>query len=91
MPQHEPLGEPGRHRPRAALAAASGLGVLVTAAVFAAMDRQILVLLAEPMRVQYALRRTDHAMFESACHEGNYSIGGMMLGARLTENVGKAN
>jgi len=48
-------------------------------------------LLAEPMRVQYALRRTDHAMFESACHEGNYSIGGMMLGARLTENVGKAN
>jgi hypothetical protein len=48
-------------------------------------------LLAEPMRVQYALRRTDHAMFESACHEGNYSIGGMMLGARLTENVEKAN
>jgi len=37
------------------------------------------------------MRRTDHAMFESACHEGNYSIGGMMLGARLTESVGKAN
>lgn len=42
-------------------------------------------MLSEPMRVQYTMTRTDHAMFESACHEGNYSIGGMMLGARLAE------
>jgi hypothetical protein len=46
-------------------------------------------MLTEPMRVQYTLTRTSHAMFEYACHEGNYSIGGMMLGARLTENTGK--
>jgi hypothetical protein len=43
-------------------------------------------MLTEPVRVQYTLMRTDHAMFESACHEGNYSILHMMLGARLTEN-----
>jgi len=47
-------------------------------------------MLSEPMRVQFLLTRTDHAMFESACHEGNYSIGGMMLGARLTEQAGAA-
>ncbi len=64
MPQHEPLGEPGRHRPRAALAAAYGLGVLVTAAVFAAMDRQILVLLAEPMRQSLGLSDTQVGLLQ---------------------------
>ncbi len=44
-------------------------------------------MLSEPVRVQYTLTRTDHGMFESACHEGNYSILHMMLGARLTENA----
>jgi hypothetical protein len=44
-------------------------------------------MLTAPVRVQYTLMRTDHQMFESACHEGNYSIPGMMLGARLTENT----
>lgn len=44
-------------------------------------------MLSEPVRVQYNLVRTDHSMFESACHEGNYSILHMMLGARLTENA----
>jgi len=47
-------------------------------------------MLTEPMRVQYTMTRTDHTMFESACHEGNYSIGGMMLGARMTELAGPA-
>lgn len=41
--------------------------------------------LNQPLRVQYTLLRTGHPMFESACHEGNYSIPGMMLGARLEE------
>lgn len=44
-------------------------------------------MLTEPLRVQYTMIRTNHAMFESACHEGNYSILHMMLGARLTENA----
>lgn len=42
-------------------------------------------MLTEPMRVEYALIRTDQSMHEAACHEGNYSIPGMMLGARLEE------
>jgi len=44
-------------------------------------------MLTATVRVQYKLVRTDHQMFESACHEGNYSILHMMLGARLTENA----
>lgn len=44
----------------------------------------------EPMHVQYMMSRTEHTMFESACHEGNYSIGGMMLGARLAEQAAAA-
>jgi hypothetical protein len=44
-------------------------------------------MLSEPLRVQYTLIRTDDVMYESACHEGNYSIGGMMLGARLAEQA----
>jgi hypothetical protein len=42
-------------------------------------------MLTAPLRVQYTMMRTNHAMFESACHEGNYSIGHMMLGARFEE------
>lgn len=42
-------------------------------------------MLTEPLRVQYTMIRTNHTMFESACHEGNYSIPGMMLGARYME------
>ena len=44
-------------------------------------------MLTAPLRVQYTLVRTDEVMFESACHEGNYSIHGMMLGARLAEQA----
>lgn len=44
-------------------------------------------MLTEPLRVQYTFLRTDDVMFESACHEGNYSIHGMMLGARLAEQA----
>lgn len=42
-------------------------------------------MLTAPVRVQYTMMRTNHAMFEYACHEGNYSIPGMMLGARYME------
>lgn len=42
-------------------------------------------MLSQPVRVQYLVTRTDHRMFESACHEGNYSLPGMMRGARITE------
>jgi hypothetical protein len=39
------------------------------------------------MHVHYSFLRTDHAMFGSAYHEGNYSIVHMMLGARLIEQA----
>jgi hypothetical protein len=42
-------------------------------------------MLTAPVRVQYTFLRTDEVMFEYACHEGNHSIHGMMLGARLAE------
>lgn len=44
-------------------------------------------MLTEPVRVQFTLMRTDQVMYESACHEGNYSVPGMMLGARLNEKT----
>ncbi len=42
-------------------------------------------MLTEPMRVEYALIRTNQRMHEAACHEGNYSISNMLRGARLVE------
>jgi hypothetical protein len=39
------------------------------------------------MHVDYSFLQTDHAMIGSACHEGNYSIVHMMLGARLIEQA----
>lgn len=47
-------------------------------------------MLTAPVRVRYTLLRTDHQMFESACHEGNYAIPGMMLGARFEEARARA-
>lgn len=47
-------------------------------------------MLTEPLRVAYTMIRTDQVMYESACHEGNYSIVGMMLGARLAEQAAAA-
>lgn len=48
-------------------------------------------MLSEPMRVEYLLTRTDHGMYEYACHEGNRSIGNMLLGARVQERRATAN
>lgn len=42
-------------------------------------------MLSQPMRVQYDLIRTAHPIYESACHEGNYSLPNMMRGARIAE------
>lgn len=42
-------------------------------------------MLSAPVRVQYSLMRTEHQIFESACHEGNYSLANMLRGARIAE------
>ncbi len=38
-----------------------------------------------PFTVSIPMKSTDAPMFEYACHEGNYAIGGMLRGARLLE------
>lgn len=43
-------------------------------------------MLSQPIRVQYDLIRATHGIYESACHEGNYSLPNMLRGARLAEN-----
>jgi hypothetical protein len=48
------------------------------------------VMLTGPVRVEYTLARTSHAMFESACHEGNYSLANMLRGARVIETKAAA-
>jgi hypothetical protein len=42
-------------------------------------------LYTRPWRGEMTLRRSDGRMFEYACHEGNYSLPGMMAGARREE------
>jgi hypothetical protein len=42
-------------------------------------------LLAAPMRVEFTLMRSTSRMFEASCHEGNYSMAGILQGARVTE------
>ena len=34
---------------------------------------------------EYPWRVTDEKLYEYACHEGNYSLGGMLRGARQKE------
>ena len=38
-----------------------------------------------PWTGEYLWRATDQKVFEYACHEGNYALGGIMRGARLLE------
>lgn len=49
--------------------------------------------LAAPMKVAFALVRSSSRMYEASCHEGNYSMVGILRGARVTEaratNAGK--
>jgi hypothetical protein len=35
---------------------------------------------------EYAWRSSDEKVYEYACHEGNYSMGGILRGARLLES-----
>lgn len=42
-------------------------------------------LYVEPLVVELPLVRTSHALFESACHEGNYSLANTLRGARLSK------
>jgi hypothetical protein len=37
--------------------------------------------------VEYSLVRTTDEMYEYACHEGNYSMGGMLAGARREQRI----
>ena len=62
-PARDPASHPARD-PRNARTAAYALGVLVTAAVFAAVNRQILVLLAEPIRQSLGLSDTQLGLLQ---------------------------
>ena len=41
-------------------------------------------------RAEMPIQRSVKPMFEYACHEGNYSLGGVLAGARETERAAKA-
>ena len=43
-----------------------------------------------PWTALVILSKTDDAIFEYACHEGNYGMEGIMTGARAEENAGAA-
>lgn len=40
---------------------------------------------AQPWRAHYIFRRTGAPMWEGTCHEGNYALANMLLGARVAE------
>ena len=40
-----------------------------------------------PWTASVPMRRNDGAMYEYACHEGNYSLEGMLAGARAEEKA----
>lgn len=43
------------------------------------------VMFTAPMRVDFIMLRTEASMFESACHEGNHGLEGILRGARVAE------
>ena len=43
-----------------------------------------------PYTAEYTWPRTDDRLYEYACHEGNYSMGSILRGARLLERQAKA-
>ncbi len=45
---------------------------------------------AEPWTGEYPWPASDKKVYEYACHEGNYSLGGIMRGARILEEEAKA-
>jgi len=44
---------------------------------------------AKPWTASMPMRRTDQPMFEYACHEGNYSMEGILAGARADERAAR--
>jgi hypothetical protein len=40
---------------------------------------------AKPWLAEYSMKRTSEPMYEFACHEGNYSLPGILKGARMGE------
>jgi hypothetical protein len=42
-----------------------------------------------PWTVMIPMERSDEALYEYACHEGNYSMEGILAGARLLEAEGR--
>ncbi len=44
----------------------------------------------QPYSGQFPWHQTDDRLYEYACHEGNYSMGGILRGARLLESEWKA-
>ena len=40
-----------------------------------------------PWTAMVRLKKTDDAVFEYACHEGNYAIAGILAGARADETT----
>ena len=47
-------------------------------------------LYAAPWSGEYPWPATEHRLYEYACHEGNYSFGGIMRGARVLEEEAQA-
>jgi len=43
-----------------------------------------------PWSGEYSWRRSDEKVYEYACHEGNYAMGGILRGARLLEQEAEA-
>ncbi len=43
------------------------------------------VMFTAPLRVEFPLLRTNAAIYESACHEGNYGLTNILSGARMAE------
>lgn len=44
---------------------------------------------SQPWRAEMAFNARDEAVYEYACHEGNYAMEGILLGARLAEQRGE--
>ncbi len=43
------------------------------------------VMFTAPVRVEFIMLRTSAGIYESACHEGNYGLANILLGARMAE------
>ena len=44
---------------------------------------------AKPWKIEVPMQKTDGPIYEYACHEGNYAMGGMLAGARAEEKAAK--